>query len=63
MRGIKNLNKKLVVEKVKPFLTQKNSITKNVFQKVFIGTSQLDLVEIVNILGENSIFVDITEAI
>lgn len=63
LKGVLKLNREAIVNKVKPFLTTKNCITKSTFKKLFTGFSQLDLIEVINILEENCIFVDITETI
>ena len=63
MKGCIKLNREVIINKVKPFLGEKNWITKSAFKSIFKGFSQLDLIEIINILEENCIFVDISEAI
>ena len=57
------MNKFIILERVKPFLSKKNTIGKSTFKSLFNDFSQLDLIEIINILEENRIFVDITESI
>ncbi len=63
MKGCIKLNREAIINKVKPFLGGKNCIAKSTFKSLFKEFSQLDLIEIINILEENCIFVDISETI
>eukprot|EP00828_Plagiopyla_frontata_P005743 TRINITY_DN1236_c0_g1_i4.p2 TRINITY_DN1236_c0_g1~~TRINITY_DN1236_c0_g1_i4.p2 ORF type:complete len:114 (-),score=20.21 TRINITY_DN1236_c0_g1_i4:149-490(-) len=59
----RKLNTKIILEMVKPFLETNNKIAKSTFKRIFKDFSQLDLIEIINILEQNCIVVDITESI
>lgn len=55
------MNKIFILDKVKPYLNNENSISKEIFKDLFSAFNRSELVDIVNILEENNIRIDLND--